>query len=399
MARRINISIPEELDKEIQSWGKLLNISKICQDAIVEKIRELKNDQNKRSAYLIKIKEEILRRKKLLIALANKEFLDGAAENLDETDRTHIKTYLEKGELPKRPKDSNQLMRVYASSCLSFPVVRRQLTRLIGKIPTPETIPVCLDKVFDTDEFQNEDAWAPARMAALMAAMQKQHNFTDNDLSSLKTKPRIIAILLDGSRLLDEKLQKGLEGFYAEISEVVGKNSEEIWRFVKKTSAPVRHVGPSLFCDFLKNIGFSEFVRVGGYFQQEFPELINEKMMTEKRQFIMSMALCQELGITPFHFDHIMYQWGRNKKFIPADDILSFGTNFDTSEQKAFIPMKSIQIPESLYNRLGDHVKGFDDTPAVIIERLLDYYESQGKKGYNTVDESVRQTAAKGRPE
>jgi hypothetical protein len=35
-----------------------------------------------------------------------------------------------------------------------------------------------------------------------------------------------------------------------------------------------------------------------------------------------------------------------------------------------------IRIPESLYRRLEDHVTGFDDTPAKIIERMLDFYDS-----------------------
>jgi len=35
-----------------------------------------------------------------------------------------------------------------------------------------------------------------------------------------------------------------------------------------------------------------------------------------------------------------------------------------------------IRIPESLYKRLENHVNGFDDSPAKIIERILDFYEA-----------------------
>jgi hypothetical protein len=72
------------------------------------------------------------------------------------------------------------------------------------------------------------------------------------------------------------------------------------------------HVGPVLFCDFLKNIGFPEFVKVDYHFQKEFPNLTDEKLSI-KKQFIRSLELCKILGVTPFYFDHLMYQWGRYK--------------------------------------------------------------------------------------
>lgn len=389
MAKRINISIPDSLHGEIQNFGSLLNISQICQDAIWGEIKSLKNKKSEQKEFVEEIKQVVLSRKELLIGLANDEIPNAKSELLDETDRMHIKLYLEKGGIPEKPRDSKYLMKVYASSCLSFPIVRRQLTRLINQIPTPETISICLDKFFNADVFKTDDAWEPKKLARLIADIQQKKGVTDNDLSSLKTKPRIMAILLDGANLIDGKLKHGLNGFYTEVNEAVEKSSDDLWRFVKRASEPIRHVGPSLFCDFLKNIGFSDFVRISGYFKKEFPELISEKMMTEKRQFIVSLALCKEMGIKPFHFDHIMYQWGRNKTLIP--DINT--PNIKIKERKVSISMMSrtVQIPESLYKRLGAHVKSFDDTPAKIIERLLDYYENQGN-GHdfnNTIEEKT----------
>ena len=46
---------------------------------------------------------------------------------------------------------------------------------------------------------------------------------------------------------------------------------------------------------------------------------------------------------------------------------------------------QEIKIPASLYQRLGFHAKGFD-TPANVIERILDFYEEQ--KGLESTAES-----------
>ncbi len=300
--------------EEIKNTGNILNISKICQKAILKEIENLRNEKKERRLLINEIKSVILERKSLLVGLAKNK--GGKSGYLDETDRDHIISYLERDEIPERPQSAEYLLKVYASSSLSFPIVRRQLTPLIGKIPTPETIPHCLGEVFGAEEFQNDCYWTPSKMVDLTTKIKKRECFTDTDLSSLKTNPRILAILLDGANLLNKNLKIGLGEFYREVSEAIKKGPDETWRFVKKTSGSIRHVGPALICDFLKNIGFSEFVRVGGYFQREFPVLINEKMMSEKRQFIMSLELCNELGIKPFHFDHIMYQWGRNKRFL-----------------------------------------------------------------------------------
>ncbi len=315
MAKRINISIPDELAREIENWGRLLNISQVCQKAISREIDSLKAEKQDRKGFLAVIREEIFRRKKILVDLANGIGVKDGARFMDETDREHIRTYLEREEIPQRPEDPRQLMKVYGSSCLSNHIIRRQMTRMIGRIPTPETIPACLEMVFDCPGFREDEQWMPANLAALMKRVQNREGIFEKELSTLKFKPRIIAVLTDGAHLLDEKTRNGLEGFYREISDAVEKGPEATWRFVKEMAKPIRHVGHSLICDFLKNIGFSDFVRVEGHFKEEFPELMNEKQMTEKKQFLVSLELCRELGIRPFLFDHIMYQWGRYKRY------------------------------------------------------------------------------------
>lgn len=57
---------------------------------------------------------------------------------------------------------------------------------------------------------------------------------------------------------------------------------------------------------------------------------------------------------------------------------------------------KVIRVSSKIYSRLESHVKGFDDTPSGIIERLLDYYEgvepkaSDQSEGKDTMKEINR---------
>lgn len=313
MAQRINISIPDELGREIQTWGGLLNISRICRNAILHEINRLKDERLKRRRFVQKVKAEILRRKALLISLANGEMSVDPAHVMDDTDRIHIQSYLERGELPEKPGDIRQLMKVYAGSCLSQSMIRRRLIRVMGSIPTPETIPLCLEKVFDEPDFADNRHWTPEAMSELTADLEKRERVEGADLRSASLRSRIIAILKDGSLLLEKELGHGLAPFYREISTAIENGPEETWKYAQHFAGFIRHVGPATVCDFLKNLGFSDFVRVEGHFKSEFPRLINEGKLTVKQQFIMSLTLCEELEMKPFVFDHIMYQWGRYK--------------------------------------------------------------------------------------
>jgi hypothetical protein len=317
MSHRINISIPDDLGKEIRAWGNLLNISQICQEAISHQIDQLKRERRDRSGFVQKIKSKILMRRDLLVRLAKGDIQPDPDCPIDETDRIHILTYLEQEEIPEKPHNIGELMKVYASSCLSQSIIRRRLTRLLGRIPTPETIPKCLEAMFGTADFRKDRYWTPTNLPDLLVRIQKQEDWADRDLRSIGVKPRIMGILIDGAGFLQKKLQRGLSPFYEEISAAIENGPEATWKFANRFSSHIRHVGPATVCDFLKNIGFPDFVRVEGHFRKEFPELINEKYMSQKQQFIVSLTLCEELELRPFFFDHIMYQWGRYKHHFP----------------------------------------------------------------------------------
>lgn len=56
---------------------------------------------------------------------------------------------------------------------------------------------------------------------------------------------------------------------------------------------------------------------------------------------------------------------------------------FSTNRKETTIMEQQVSIPLALYKRLESHAKGFD-TPAIVLERLLDYYEKNSGETSST---------------
>ena len=59
---------------------------------------------------------------------------------------------------------------------------------------------------------------------------------------------------------------------------------------------------------------------------------------------------------------------------------------------------KVIRISESIFRRLQGLAVPLEDTPASVIERLLDFYDSHENGGYQEADHTIARTEAVGRP-
>ncbi len=99
-----------------------------------------------------------------------------------------------------------------------------------------------------------------------------------------------------------------------------------MWELATEISKSINNVGVALICDFLKEIGFTRYVKVDHHFKREFPELISTSKkckQSPKESFILSQELADSIGITPFHLDSILYLWGRygDKKKLTVDPI------------------------------------------------------------------------------
>lgn len=252
------------------------------------------------------IKKELERRRSLLISLAH-----DVHAHIDKTDRQNILLYLEELKIPPKPDNEILLLKEFVSSCLSSNQppyrMRGKLRSLIGEIPLAKTIPICLSKLFNEPDFLKDENWTFINLCGLATKIKR----IQGNESGIKSA--ILDILLKGSDKMSKELETGLESFYIKIADEIKKGPETIWKFMEIFTKSIPGVGPGLFSDFLKNIGFVEFVKIDYHFKNEFPVLICNKSLTPKQQFILTMQLCNQLGMTPFHFDHIIYQWGRYK--------------------------------------------------------------------------------------
>jgi len=118
--------------------------------------------------------------------------------------------------------------------------------------------------------------------------------------------------LLTGTKVLDKELSRGLDAFYKKISNA--NTPIAMWDLATEISASINNVGVALICDFLKEIGFTRFVKVDHHFKREFPKLISSSKtckQSSRESFILSQELADSIGISPFHLDSILYMWGR----------------------------------------------------------------------------------------
>lgn len=256
------------------------------------------------------VRRELERRREILAKLARDQNAP-----LDKLDRQEIILYLERGLLPARPHAVTDLMKAFVKSCFSYAVLRNFCVSILGEIPTPETIGECLARVFNFGSFRLEETWLPIKLRSAAEQIQAREQY---DLNSNEPRPRMVRVLLDGSAEMGRRLDKGISAFYTSLDKVTQRDPEFVWKYVEDFSDPIYNVGPALICDFLKEIGYSQFVKVDHHFKKQFPTLMYSgddcKALSPKRHFILAQHLADRLGMTPYHLDKILYDWGRYGK-------------------------------------------------------------------------------------
>ena len=207
-----------------------------------------------------------MRRRDLLIRFANDSQIP--MENLD---RKCIVAFFERWELSKKPGNIPDLMKTFFTCCFTYAPLRKYLSSVAGSIPTPEMLPDCLSKIYSERAFLVDQNWTPLKLHEIAEKIQERENL---DLKSNQFQPRMISVLLDGSLEMHRRLKFGLESFYSELNDINGKSGHEIWAYVSGFSNNIYNVGTALICDFLKDIGCDQFVKVDHHFKNEFPKLL-----------------------------------------------------------------------------------------------------------------------------
>jgi hypothetical protein len=253
---------------------------------------------------------ELMQRRDKLIKLVYDKNIE-----MDELDRECIISFFKHWEIPQRPKDIPDLMKTFFTCCFTYAPLRKYLSSISGSIPKPSMLPNCLAIIYSEDEFLNDQNWFPSILHDIATKIQKKEKF---DLNSNKFKSRMISVILDGTNEMEKRLEFGIEKFYQELEEINKSSGEEIWKYVSEFQQQIYNVGTALICDFLKDIGCDSFVKVDHHFKKEFPDLlgINDcKNLSPKNHFILSQEIAFMLEMSPFHLDHLLYQWGRYKKY------------------------------------------------------------------------------------
>jgi hypothetical protein len=256
------------------------------------------------------VHSELMARRDKLIRFAHDQNIQ-----MDKLDRKCIISFFEHWEIPKRPKDIPDLMKTFFTCCFTYAPLRKYLTSISGSIPTPSMLPNCLAVIYSEENFLKDHNWTPCKLHDIAAKIQQKEKF---DLKSNKFKPRMISVILDGTQEMEKRLEYGIEKFYQELDGINKSIGEEIWKYVSEFPKQIHNVGTALICDFLKDIGCDRFVKVDHHFKKEFPSLLglNDcKKLSSKEHFILSQEISNMLEMSPFHLDHLLYQWGRYKKY------------------------------------------------------------------------------------
>ena len=248
------------------------------------------------------IRQELERRRKILVDRAH-----DSAFPMDEVERKHIIEYLEENDLPQRPSSEEQLLKEFVSSALSINQppfrIRSRLKKVLGEIVLGHSVDRCLSLLFVAQGFRGEANWTPSALWSFVETL-KSSEWDDFRMHVLRTLASIAVVM-------QEALAGGLEVFYARIEEEVRKGPEKTWAFMQGFTEDIWGLGPVLMSDFLKNVGFSKFVKIDIHLKREFPELVAVGKTDSRSMFIHAWRLCDQLNMTPFVFDHLLYQWGR----------------------------------------------------------------------------------------
>ena len=251
-----------------------------------------------------KLREEMERRRLKLIELAHRDDVP-----MVPVEREHIIEYLEHKNLPEKPADEIRIMKEFVSSVLSINQppyrIRSRMQRILGDIPLADTIPLCLERLYECAGFLDDANWTPAALASLLGDL----SFDSDDPFKADVRQTLSGL----AAVMVKALQDGFESFYRRVEAAVAAGPEDAWQFMVQFTQPIPGVGPGLMSDFLKNIGFPEFVKIDQRLQKEFPALVPGLPKDPREMFIFAVKLCRQLGMTPFLFDHILYQWGNVK--------------------------------------------------------------------------------------
>jgi len=264
------------------------------------------------------IRGEILRKEQELVHEAEH------GDRLDETHKLMVLNNIRDNLIPQHPQTIGQLMLQFFSSASSYSVLREYLRRQFlllchqDRYPILDDFKLLLYKIFNKPLFQNDATWDPIALEVLAKEIQTEQNY---NLDSREPLPRIVAILVTAPPVIQEIFGEDINQKYHEIEGLQNipdafERANSLWRFAenvqKHNNLKIKHVGTALVCDFLKESGFKNYAKIDFQMINAINNIIGEgcRKFNNFELFVATQWISQQINITPFKLDKILYVYG-----------------------------------------------------------------------------------------
>jgi hypothetical protein len=280
-----------------------------------------------------------------------KTSLQNDRNHMDKYHKFCVEEYImrDKDNIPDRPRNFSDLYYEMLRSAFSYSRLREILKDRCtqGETPQRKDFPKIFNKLFDVQEFDDRITFDPEllRRHILEIAQDRFQTHARSDEKILKiynhlsrsqqsiVPNRVIAVILSARINLLVKTkdgtEEGIKSLYDSIQEATNYGPEAMWEFAEELpeKPKICKVGVNLVCDFLKNIGTKEYVKIDVHMQRivstmskgdemirTYEKIVNAAEIkttnnpkNAKLQFYNAIKLAKLLRIHPFTLDKIIY--------------------------------------------------------------------------------------------
>lgn len=150
---------------------------------------------------------------------------------------------------------------------------------------------------------------------SLIRAMDNAERQGIENFNSLKPRPRIIFSLSTALPKVKDKILLDPKGFYKKADEISCQHPGRAFDYAKKFSEDIKKMGTGLVCNFFKELGLLQYVKVDVHVKDFLDNLNTDcKKLNDKEKFILTWLLAKEAGMEPFFLDKILYVGGKYVK-------------------------------------------------------------------------------------
>jgi hypothetical protein len=267
---------------------------------------------------------------------------------MDEYHSANVDHYIKTFSPPSQPQTIPTLYCQLLRSAFSYSVLRKYLkSHNGGQTPQIKDFPKILNGVFNTNTFTANHFNNLDLLEKEVILVANKRGYPQGDAKKIldyydslpkkggrcEAENKIIAILLSTKRALLERTggsDAGLVQFYSTIDKAIQSGPEAMLEFAHNlTKKPkIYWMADKLACDFLKNLGFTRYVKIDIHLSRIIKMLTNEteakkceqimndvpKSLHDKLLFAVAIDIADFIGLEPFRLDKILYLKGTTER-------------------------------------------------------------------------------------